>query len=300
MDQEQLKQKIAEYFVKLPKEAQEFFSSMNWLKVLEDIEKSYSLNGKQVELLGTETTLVLLGITHIEEYQSILEDKLDVSDEILDKIKIEIDGKILKPVKDQLVNTYESNVASLGNEDGGKQNGTPQAIGAPVGVKNIPSDIPVPPYRKPVVNVQTSVPPVNLPTANTVNAPKIEIKQTIPEAKSNSSFVVSTIDGLSQAKKVEPLIREVKPEVKVEAPKPIEIKQEPVIEKPKVEITPVQSDPKPIVPSYMSAMEEKMKGPTASSNTVSDYSKVEKLPPINTSTPNQGTPSHDPYREAVE
>ena len=37
MDQKELQQKIAEYFQKLPKEAQEVFAKMEWLQSLEAI-----------------------------------------------------------------------------------------------------------------------------------------------------------------------------------------------------------------------------------------------------------------------
>jgi hypothetical protein len=116
MDQEQLKQKIAEYFVKLPKEAQEVFSSMTWLETLKNISSKYNLNDGQMEVLGTETTLVLLGIVHTEEYQEILEKELNLPKETLEKIMGEIDENILKTVKSQLDEVFKSNTMSLAEE----------------------------------------------------------------------------------------------------------------------------------------------------------------------------------------
>ena len=117
MNKEQLQQKIAEYYGKLPKEAQIVFSSMTWMETLKDIGVKYSLNNNQIETLGTETTLVLLGIIHIEEYQKILEKELGLEKEITEKIIIEIDENILKTIKDALSKTFEANAISLAEKE---------------------------------------------------------------------------------------------------------------------------------------------------------------------------------------
>ncbi len=64
MDKEELQKKIAEYYLKLPKEAQEVFSSMKWLETLKNICEKYSLDENQIKTLGIETSLILLGIVH--------------------------------------------------------------------------------------------------------------------------------------------------------------------------------------------------------------------------------------------
>lgn len=113
MDKEQLQQKIAEYYGKLPKEAQDVFSSLSWMEKLKDIAIKYTLDDEQLEILGTETTLVLLGIIQIEEYQTTLEKELKQSKEITDKIVDEVNSTILSTIKNQLIKTFELNVASL-------------------------------------------------------------------------------------------------------------------------------------------------------------------------------------------
>jgi hypothetical protein len=117
MDKEQLQKTIVEYYGKLPKEAQDVFSSMAWMEKLKDIGVKYSLDEKQMEVLGTETTLVLLGIIHIEEYNTALEKDLKLPKEITDKIASEMNEGVLKTVKEQLVKTFESNVVSLGEKE---------------------------------------------------------------------------------------------------------------------------------------------------------------------------------------
>lgn len=117
MDQTQLKQKIAEYYTKLPQEAQEVFSSMVWMEKLKEIESKYNLNTQQIEILATETTLVMLSITHLEEYVSILRKELDIDPIILDKILDDIDAGVLGTIKGSLVGAFESNISSLIEED---------------------------------------------------------------------------------------------------------------------------------------------------------------------------------------
>ncbi len=113
MDQIQLQQKIAEYFVKLPKEAQDIFSSMSWLETLKTISVQDGLNAEQIEILGTETTLVLLGIIHTEDYENNLRKELGLDKEKTEKLILDIDENILKTIKSQLAETFTSNTESL-------------------------------------------------------------------------------------------------------------------------------------------------------------------------------------------
>ncbi len=122
MNQEELKQKIAEYYAKLPQEAQEVFSSMVWMEKLKEIESKYNLNNKQTEILATETTLVMLGITHLEEYVDILRKELGIDAMVLDKVLDEVDGGILGKIKGSLVGAFESNISSIVGEDTSSEN----------------------------------------------------------------------------------------------------------------------------------------------------------------------------------
>lgn len=113
MDQTQLQQKIGEYFQKLPKEAQEVFSSMVWMEKLKEINLKFNLNEDQVKTLGTETTLVLLGIIEVPEYQSIIEKELGLEKVVVEKIIIDIDQNILKSIKSHLDTAFKQNANDL-------------------------------------------------------------------------------------------------------------------------------------------------------------------------------------------
>lgn len=113
MDQQQLQEKIAQYYSKLPPKAQQAFASMNWLETLRSISKSHSLNDAQTETLGAETTLVLLGMVHLGEYRQKLVSELGLPSEITNRIVAEIDDQILKDIHPELTETYDANVASF-------------------------------------------------------------------------------------------------------------------------------------------------------------------------------------------
>ena len=112
MDQTQLQEKIALYYSKLPPNVQVLFSSMKWLETLKTISQKYGLNDKQQETLGTETTLVLLGIIHLVEYEEILTKELGLSEDSMTKMLAEIEESILKTVRPQLVMAFEANKKS--------------------------------------------------------------------------------------------------------------------------------------------------------------------------------------------
>ncbi len=109
MDQKELQEKIALYYSKLPPEAQKVFSSMTWLETLKTISQKHSLNDKQIEILGTETTLVLLGIIHLVEYEEIFTNELGLSENIAEKILNEIEESIIKPIRPQLITAFNEN-----------------------------------------------------------------------------------------------------------------------------------------------------------------------------------------------
>lgn len=118
MNPQELQQKIAEYYAKLPKEAQDIFSSMQWLETLKSLSAKHNLNAEQIETLGTETTLVLLGIIHVEEYEEIIYKEIKIQKNSLDELLADINDLILKPIRSKLTETFIKNSTEFetGNE----------------------------------------------------------------------------------------------------------------------------------------------------------------------------------------
>lgn len=117
MDQTQLQQQIARYFGKLPASSQKFFSDMNWMETLKSIGTKYNLNPNQIESLGTETTLALLGIVHLEQFKDALKTELAVSEDIFNKIFEEINTSVLiKSIVPELEQAFETNMKDMVEE----------------------------------------------------------------------------------------------------------------------------------------------------------------------------------------
>jgi len=116
MDQTQLQQKIAHYYSKLPPDVQTVFASMKWMDTLRDISNKYQLTTEQIETLATETTLVMLGIIHLDEYQKIIEAEITIPATSMISMIAEIDTLILKTIRPQLANTFTNNANDLVEE----------------------------------------------------------------------------------------------------------------------------------------------------------------------------------------
>jgi DNA repair ATPase RecN len=99
MDQTQLQQQIAEYYQKLPPKAQTAFSSMQWMETLQAIAKKYTLDAQQVQTLGTETTLALLGITSIEQYAKNLAAEIALPKDSMVTMLAEIGDSVFKDIQ---------------------------------------------------------------------------------------------------------------------------------------------------------------------------------------------------------
>ncbi len=109
MEKEELQKNIALYHSKLPQKAQDFFSKMEWLETLQKITKKYDLNATQQETLGTETTLVLLGMVHPVEYEENLAKELNLPKNYLDSIMQELENSILSENRPLLIDAYNTN-----------------------------------------------------------------------------------------------------------------------------------------------------------------------------------------------
>src|SRR3989344_1405333 len=109
MDQKELQKQIALFYSRLPPNAQALFSSMEWLETLKKISQKYKLTDEQIETLGTETTLALLGIIHLVEYEEALTNELRLPRNLMDKMMLEIEETIIKTIRPQLVEAFEAN-----------------------------------------------------------------------------------------------------------------------------------------------------------------------------------------------
>lgn len=151
MNKQDLQKQISEFYSKLPKRMQGEFSSMEWMNTLQKIALKYKLNSTQSETLGIETSLVLLGIIHIEEFASNLERELRLDLNILNNLLHEINTEIIKDFEQELTEVFTKNAEDLEKEN-------------PNTNTNNNDDIPLPPYAKKDSSTHSEpLPPQGLP-----------------------------------------------------------------------------------------------------------------------------------------
>lgn len=136
MNPEELQQKIAEYFAKLPIDAQTMFASMEWMKTLENLSAKYNMTALQVQSLGTETTLLLLGIVHPDEYVKFLKADLSLSLDTQNKLMADINLGILNKWRETLTQAYNQNTVAVAEKEyGGEKKLDERFAGLPTEVK---------------------------------------------------------------------------------------------------------------------------------------------------------------------
>lgn len=221
MDNEEIKNSIIERFNSLQPEIQEAIMNLDYENNLSEIGKKYNLNIEQMEEFELNTTLVMLGQTHPDEYGDGLMEDLHLSKEKTEKIVLEVKEKILNSIIFLLKKNFEDD--NLAEAELEKE----ITINKGVGEVITEDEVPKPPYV-------------------------ISSKEQVVSSKGNQSSMQEVVSS----------------------------KEENTIQN-----------------TSKSAFEEKLKGPTVSEHTVSDYSTPKKntLPPV---SEDKKTPSQDPYREA--
>lgn len=117
---ETLKKTIEEKIILLPKEIQEAIASMDWAKIVEEIGTQYSFTENEINLLQTETVLVLLRLTNLYSFGQNIEENISTSKDAAIKLENEITQKVFKPIADKITENIKKNVT--GKETNWNQN----------------------------------------------------------------------------------------------------------------------------------------------------------------------------------
>ena len=163
MNKQELQQKIAEYYSKLPENLQQFFADMKWISTLQSINSKYNLTPEQIETLATETTLVLLCIINMSEYVKTIEDSIKLSTEQMNQLISEINDNIFKDIGYELEDTFIKNINDLTKENENKKNTTTNDL-----------KIPLPPYKKETEIIKEEKNEIPLPNYNVTPVKKSE------------------------------------------------------------------------------------------------------------------------------
>jgi hypothetical protein len=88
----------------LPVVQQQALDSFNWLSVLLDIGKKYTLQLDELEDLQIEVMLILVGLSNPIDLEDELGNKLPLSPVEIDKLLEDVNTNILEPIHDYIVN----------------------------------------------------------------------------------------------------------------------------------------------------------------------------------------------------
>lgn len=104
-DTEQL---IKQQIEKLPPEIQKVLRDTDWQSKMLAIGKKYSLHIDQLDTFQMETMLTLIGLTHPDEYVTELKSRLGVSENLAQALALEVNEQIMKSIRSQLIDVYNT------------------------------------------------------------------------------------------------------------------------------------------------------------------------------------------------
>jgi len=110
-------QKIKEQPTFSQKEVEDAINSLDWMKLIEEIGKRYSLNENDIDNLKTETLLVLTGLEDGGMYAKNIENEVGTTKEDSEKIADEADEKIFMPIYNKFTENIK-NSEKVKNADG--------------------------------------------------------------------------------------------------------------------------------------------------------------------------------------
>ena len=317
MEQEVIKKSIIERFNSLQPEIQQAVMDSSYENYLSEIVVKHNLTKEQAGELEIDTTLVMLGQTHPNQYEKELLEDLRLAEWKTKELVSDVNEKILKNIRDLLVKNFdeeemvfdpsfsflpENIQLAIANSDWReKLSSITNKYKLPISqmgileeatIKLISSEIPTEKYEEELIfkmriprqEISNIVKDVNEGILMSIR----KLMQNTPtnnEVQIESSSVEINIDEEiplpPYAKTITNDKLLISNEEKIpESYKPTEISIENVSEP--------KEEPKNIV-------EEKLKGATISKHDVSDYS----TPKVNTNGPEKPLPrSFDPYREA--
>lgn len=99
---QKLKENIKEYVLALPKEIQEVIDSFEWADIATEIGRKNGLTEIELNDLQTETGLVLVNLTNIEDFDKNIERNVRTTKEEAKKISIEIFDKVFQPISEKI------------------------------------------------------------------------------------------------------------------------------------------------------------------------------------------------------
>jgi len=99
--------KIAEIYAKLPADIKQAIASSNYKQKLTELFRKYQLHVDQAGALETETSLVMLGITHPNDFVGNLKENLNILDDKARLIAKDVNDMIFLSIRASLMKMHE-------------------------------------------------------------------------------------------------------------------------------------------------------------------------------------------------
>jgi hypothetical protein len=100
---DELKEQIEKARALLSIEAREAIDSVDWKSMIVGMRESKKFSFSQIETLGTETEKILAGLLSGDGYKKELKNKMGLPEEDLNKLVAEMNEKVFKKIKENLV-----------------------------------------------------------------------------------------------------------------------------------------------------------------------------------------------------
>lgn len=110
---EKLQQTIKEETARLPKEIQEAIGILDWIKITEEIGKTYLLEKDEIEDFQLETLLILIGVEEPKFYATNIENQVGTTKDDAEKMTNEAFEKILAPISNAIEENIKKNLKNI-------------------------------------------------------------------------------------------------------------------------------------------------------------------------------------------
>ena len=107
---DELKQKIKEVMVNLPKDTQNVIDAFDWASIAEEIGIKYLKNDHKATLLQAEVGLSLAGLLDLDLFVENIENDIGINHDEAEKITNEVLQKIFTPIKNVLEENVKKNL----------------------------------------------------------------------------------------------------------------------------------------------------------------------------------------------
>lgn len=289
-EMESIKADMQARFGLLPEELQQAIMSNEYQMKLYDIAKKYKLTYEQLGKLEMETTLVLLGMTHPDEYGMEIQRAIKTTPEILQNVIKEVGEQVFVPIRTTLMKLYTEDDESSVQPIKVTESVSTEPLARKMLVNNVQSI--------PQTTPQTTVQPKATPIAQaTIQSMQPAITPTAPKTIQQTPVIPKTgaLEAYTQVR------QQTYSPTPVTESKPLQANTMAVPQAPYKQTGETTAPPQTAPGISITQVANKLQNTVVTNPTVRTYT----TPPVATSTTSAQTPQQksqtgDLYREPLE